>query len=229
MSLIALIPARRGSKRVTNKNMAILAGKPLIQYTIEQAIESAIFNEIVVSTDWDDCSDLAQELYVNVAHRPPSLAQDDSHDYEWVTHALSTCIPYDDFMILRPTSPFRSVRSILSAWLKFSETPCDSLRAITKTAHHPCKSWILEGDHIVPLAPMMIDSTPFFDLPTQLLPTIYCQTGSFQIAHTSNLTTFHNVSGNRIIPFFMEGRETIDINTPSDLDYAEYLMTRLTQ
>lgn len=223
-NVIGLIPARRGSKRVKGKNMALLNGKPLLQYAIESAKESKIFREIVVSSDWDECLALADALGVSCLCRPPELCQDASHDFEWVSHALGEFPGFDIFAILRPTSPFRTSFTILKAFFEFSMNKCDSLRAVEKTRSHPGKSWVLFNGYMMPVMDTKIGGFPSYDLSTQALGDVYCQNGCIHIAHTYVLEKYHNVSGELIRPYFTTDREAIDINDPEDLEFAEWIM-----
>jgi len=227
MKIIGLIPARQGSKRLPGKNMVLLGGKPLLQWAIEAADESMLFQEIVVSTDWDDCVLLADRFHVLSIKRPPKLCQDTSHDYEWVHHAVDAFPGFDIFVILRPTSPFRTAETIKRAMKEFLDGPeCDSMRAIERTPAHPKKSWETGNIFMYPCEDGETKGFPWFDLSTQSLGNIYVQNGCIHIAWTETLTKFGNVSGDLIRPFFTEGREGIDINTKQDLEFAEWLMGR---
>src|SRR5688572_16544651 len=122
---VALIPARGGSKRVPAKNIRVLAGYPLIAYTIAAAIESKIFSAVLVSTDSDEIAAIARAWGAEVPGlRPAQFAGDLSPDIEWVEDMLNglsaTGRTYDCFSILRPTSPFRQPETIRRAWAQFS-------------------------------------------------------------------------------------------------------------
>jgi len=217
----------KNSKRVPGKNLVLLGGKSLLQWTIEAAKESGVFDEIVVSTDWLECMYLAVDRLVRIVERPPELCTDTAHDYQWVQHALSHFPGFDIFVILRPTSPFRTAATIRRAMDEFLKIPCDSMRAVEKTTAHPQKSWeIMESGFMYPYDEGAIDGFPYFDLSTQSLGPVFCQNGCIHIAWTEVLTKYGNVSGEVIRPFFTEGNEGVDINTPNDLDYAEWLIGR---
>jgi len=224
MKTIALIPARRGSKRLPGKNMALLCGKPLLQHAIESAKESRIFHRIIVSTDWEECVELAMSLGVGWILRPERISGDQSHDFEFVKHALDANRGFDIFAILRPTSPFRTPYTILRAMSQFIRGDCDSMRAVERTRHHPRKSWVIENGYMSPVCPVKINGFPGFDLGTQMLGDVYCQNGAIHIAWTRVIEEFGNVSGEAIRPFFTAGKEGIDINGPEDLKFAEWLM-----
>jgi CMP-N,N'-diacetyllegionaminic acid synthase len=134
---IALIPARKGSARVPGKNMILLNGRPLLWYAIRGAKESGQFDRIVVSTDWNECVTLAENMGVDALLRPDELCTDQAHDYQWVRHAIDAHPSYDAFVILRPTSPFRTAETIKRAMDEFIRVPCDSMRAVERTTAHP--------------------------------------------------------------------------------------------
>lgn len=227
MRTIALIPARAGSKRIPGKNLALLGGKPLLQWTIEAAKDSRVFDKIVVSSDWNLCRILAEGCGVDCIERPDELCTDDSHDYQWVKHALDAFPGFDIFVILRPTSPFRTAETIKRAMRCFSIPPRpDSMRAVEKTTAHPRKSWLHAGGRITPLMNGKTNGFPDYDLSTQSLGTVWVQNGCIHVAQVKTLEKFGNVSGEVIWPFFTEGIEGVDINTPEDLQFAEWLMGR---
>ncbi len=227
-SIVALIPARAGSKRVPNKNTRPLAGKTLLLYTIEAANASGIFNDILVSSDDVVALDLARRAGVVALSRSSALAGDDSPDIEWVRHAIQPFSPYTDaFAILRPTSPFRTPETIQRAWRQFqADQPCDSLRAVQPVREHPYKMWRLNGDGTI--APILIQSVrgvPAHSCPTHTLPLTYVQNASLEIAWTRVVKDTGTISGTRIRPFFTDGLEGFDINTEDDWGEAERLIS----
>jgi len=116
-SIIALIPARSGSKRVKGKNIKSLNGHPLMAYTISAAIESKVFTDIIVSTDSEEYAEIAKYYGASVPFlRPSEYASENSPDIEWVSFTLQRLKQmgknYSHFSILRPTSPFRKAETI---------------------------------------------------------------------------------------------------------------------
>jgi N-acylneuraminate cytidylyltransferase len=220
--IVGLIPARSGSKRVPNKNLRLLAGKSLVYWAVGSALESGVFDDIVVSSDNDDIlRAFARTEGVRLLRRPADIAGDTSTDFEWVTHATSATLA-TEFAILRPTNPFRTADTIRRAYKQFCEDPmCDSLRAVQPCREHPHKMWMLEGNKLWPL-----DDWPWgADLPYQSLPSMYVQNGCIQIAHTKLLER-RTITGDEVRPFLTEGYEGFDINTPEDLILAEALIEK---
>jgi N-acylneuraminate cytidylyltransferase len=241
ITTVALIPARAGSKRIAGKNMRMLHGKPLLQWTIDCAYASQLFQAIVVSSEDDRTLDYVsnQQLPGVLAyHRPDALATDSSPDIDWVRDVLVKLrvqdIRPDAFAILRPTSPFRTVAMLHRAAAQFDDT-VSSLRAVEPVRQHPGKMWQLcyHGRRIQPLIGpqwplpdgmvMRAGSTPRHSLPTQLLPPVYVQNGSLEWAWTWCVTNFGTISGPNVAPFFTEGYEGLDLNTPDDWIRAETL------
>src|SRR5512138_838325 len=137
-TLVALIPARSGSKRIADKNIRELNGHPLIAYSIAAALQSGIFSAVVVSTDSEQYAEIARQYGAEVPFlRPLEMAGELSLDIEWIEHALLKLREQDRdfecFSILRPTSPFRLPETIRRAWQEFlAEEGVDSLRAVEK-------------------------------------------------------------------------------------------------
>jgi len=231
MKIIALIPARGGSKRVPGKNVRPLGGHPLLFYTIAAAQESGIFSGIYVSSDDPRICYMAELRGATPVPRPPEYATDTSPDIEWIDHFFRiTGVDADAFAILRPTSPFRSAETIRRAWAEFQEKqPCDSIRAVEKgpNAH---KLWWPEKDAIKPVATGFIESfgrwVPMHSAPSQLSPVCYKQNASLEISWTKNVTENYSISGDYIKPFFTHGYEGFDLNTEDDFILAEALIER---
>ncbi|OGP61642.1 MAG: acylneuraminate cytidylyltransferase [Deltaproteobacteria bacterium RBG_13_47_9] len=229
-SIIALIPARSGSKRLPDKNIKLLAGHPLIAYCIVSALQSGIFDEVVVSTDNEKYADIARRYGAEVPFlRPIEMAGDLSPDIEWVEYTLSNLQKmgraYDCLSILRPTSPFRMPQTIKRAWQAFlDETGVDSLRAVEKCKQHPGKMWVVRGKRMVPLLPLGPAERPWHSSQYQALPEIYVQNASLEIAWTRVVFKNRTIAGDVLMPFFTEGYEGFDVNTPYDWDLAEHLV-----
>lgn len=231
-SLVALIPARAGSKRVPGKNVRRLAGHPLIAYTIAAALESGVFGAVVVSTDSEDYAEIARHYGAEVPFlRPAELAGSLSPDIEWVEHAILALEnldrSYDGFSILRPTSPFRQAQTIQRAWQTFkTEQGVDSLRAVEPCKQHPGKMWVIQQRCMTPLLPFSSDGQPWHSSQYQALPEIFVQNASLEMAWTKVVRDSRTIAGEIILPFFTEGYEGFDINDPKDWRDAEYLLSQ---
>jgi len=225
-----LIPARQGSKRVPGKNVRALAGHPTIAYTIAPALESGVFQSVIVSTDSEDVAAVARHYGAEVPFlRPAAFASDTSPDIEWVEYTLSELRKqgrsWDCFSLLRPTSPFRSADTIRRAWSRFlGQENVDSLRAIEKCAQHPGKMWVVRGERMFPLLPFSNGAQPWHSTPYQALPPVYVQNASLEIAWTRVVFERRSIAGDVMVPFITEGHEGFDINDPQDWMVAERLI-----
>ncbi len=240
MSIICFIPARSGSKRIPHKNIRELAGHPLMAYTIAVALDSGIFDKVYVVSD--------SREYLNIAWQYGALCigedgQKDwtkSRDYDWMKAAADAGYlkPADYWMILRPTSPFKTVNTTKRARMIFNNTPEPinswlhfSLRAIKSSPAHPFKSWTLKRINqiykfeILPFVPQSYHGSPRFENQTQNLGVVWIQSATLEMGRASILET-GTLSGDRIIPYFCQDHEGIDINTEEDWLYCEFLIEK---
>ncbi len=230
LSAVALIPARQGSKRVPGKNIRTLGGHPLLAYTIAPALESGLFESVIVSTDSEETAAIARHYGAEVPFlRPAPLAGDTSPDIEWVEHTLAELLrrgrTWDCFSLLRPTSPFRTTDTLRRAWARFTaQAGVDSLRAVEKCTQHPGKMWVIEGDRMRPLLQAPDGAEPWHSTPYQALPPVFVQNASLEIAWTRLVVEGRTIAGEVLVPFVTEGHEGFDINDPHDWIVAEHLL-----
>jgi CMP-N-acetylneuraminic acid synthetase len=238
---VAFIPARQGSKRVPGKNVRRLNGHPLLAYSIAPAIESGVFDAVIVSTDSEEIAAIARHYGAEVPFlRPAPFAGDTSPDIEWLEHALTELKrrghTWDCFSLLRPTSPFRTAGTIRRAWTTFTaQEGVDSLRAVEKCTQHPGKMWVIRGRRMFPLLPFSNPGPskpngegggeqPWHSTPYQALPPVYVQNASLEIAWTRVVFDGRTIAGDVLVPFLTEGHEGFDINDPYDWMMAERLI-----
>lgn len=229
-TIVALIPARAGSKRVPDKNIRRLAGHPLIAYSIAAALQSKIFKAVIVSTDSDRYADIARHYGAEVPFlRPAEIAGDTSPDIDWVAYTLDRLRKdgqeFDCFSILRPTSPFRLPGTIQKAWDEFlAQEGVDSLRAVEKCQQHPGKMWIVRGNRMMPLLSMGPAEQPWHSSQYPSLPEVYVQNASLEIAKTRVVFKEKTIAGNVLMPFFTKDYEGFDVNSDYDWNLAEHLV-----
>ena len=230
MDAVAFIPARQGSKRVPGKNVRLLNGHPMVAYTIASALESGVFESVIVSTDSDETAAIARYYGAEVPFlRPEPFAGDTSPDIEWLEHALTELRrrgrSWAAFALLRPTSPFRTAATIRRAWDDFSgQQGVDSLRAVEKCTQHPGKMWVIHGDRMFPLLPFGPAEQPWHSTPYQALPPVYVQNASLEIAWTRVVFERRTIAGDTVVPFVTQGYEGFDINDAVDWMVAERLI-----
>jgi N-acylneuraminate cytidylyltransferase len=229
-SIVALIPARSGSKRVPDKNIRPLAGHPLIAYSIAAAIESGVFAAVIVSTDSQHYAEIARYYGAEVPFlRPAEFSGDTSPDIEWIDYTLKRLAAdghcYDCFSILRPTSPFRLPATIRRAWAEFkAETGVDSLRAVEKCSQHPGKMWVIRGRRMLPLLPIGPADQPWHSSQYPSLPEVYVQNASLEIAWSRVVLEDRTIAGHVVMPFLTREAEGFDVNQPYDWELAEHMV-----
>ena len=230
-TIVGLIPARAGSKRVPHKNIRPLAGHPVMAYTIAAALESEVFSDVIVSTDSEQYAEIARYYGAEVPFlRPSELAGDVSPDIEWLAYTLEKLAEngrkYDCFSILRPTSPFRLPQTIQRAWQAFlTEEGVDSLRAVEKCRQHPGKMWVVRRRRMMPLLPLSPPEQPWHSSQYQSLPEVYIQNASLEIAWSKVVFKDKTIAGTVLVPFFTENYEGFDVNSAYDWNMAQHLVT----
>jgi CMP-N,N'-diacetyllegionaminic acid synthase len=231
-SVVALIPARSGSKRVVDKNARVLGGHPLIAYTIAAAKTSGVFDAVVCSTDTGRLARIAHHYGAEIPFlRPAEFATSTSPDIEWVEDMLTRLKAegrdYDCFSILRPTSPFRTAETIKRAWGEFlAEQGVDSLRAVEKVTQHPGKMWVVRGKRMTPLLPLTPETQPWHSSQMAALPEVHVQNASLEIAWSRVVHEGRTIAGVTVMPFFTSEAEGFDINNQYDWDLAEAIVSQ---
>ncbi len=229
-AVIALIPARSGSKRVPHKNIRPLAGHPLLAYSIAAARTSGVFAAVVVATDDSEYARIAEHYGAEVPFlRSAAISGDTSPDIEWVEAMLNGLMEkgraFDCFSILRPTSPFRLPETIRRAWQAFmAETGLDSLRAVERCKQHPGKMWVMRQNRMLPLLPLTPAEQPWHSCQYAALPEVYVQNASLEIAWTRLVFATRTIAGTTVLPFLTEGHEGLDVNDEFDWWRAERLL-----
>lgn len=230
---VAIIPARGGSKRLPGKNMMLIAGKPLIGWTIEAAIESGVFSRVVVSTDSWEIAVMAAQFGAEVPFmRPDELTQDDTPSVDVMIHAINELKAKDDsdwthVACLQPTSPLRTAQNIREAVKQLEEKQADAIISVCRSEHSPLwsnklpESLSLEG-----FIPQNIQKTP-----SQLLPAYYRLNGALYFCRIQRMmderTLFLNSGA---YAYVMSRKDSIDIDDQVDFDLAGiYLGQRTSQ
>lgn len=226
MQILAIIPARGGSKGVPGKNIKPLAGIPLIGWTINAAKLSACFDEIVVSTDDYKTIEVAKNFGLNTPFtRPSELATDDAKSIDVVEHAanfyLSRGKDFDAICLLQPTNPFRLPSFIKKCIEKFVNTKSDSLFSALEVPHEYNPHWIFEENeegflHLSTGEKQIIPRR-------QLLPKAYIRDGSVYLTQTKVLMDEHSLYGEKISYILSDPKWHINIDTQEDWHKASIL------
>lgn len=224
MRILALITARAGSKRLPGKNIRILGGKPLINWSINAAKNIPEICDILVSTDDIEIAEIAKKEGAYVPWlRPNDLATDHSSLVDVALQALdwyeSKKEIIDGLLLLQPTSPFRSHASIQKGIELFIKHNYQTVIGVTPTHAHPMWTFKQKGNYLVPY----IDGLGF-KTRSQDLPLAYLVSGSFYLISPKELRTQNSFVTPKIIPLLIESpQEALDIDTEWDFKLAEFI------
>lgn len=231
MKILCTIPARGGSKSIPKKNLVNLDGKPLIAYSIIQALKSKNINRCIVTTDSEEIAKVAKKYGAEVPFiRPKKLAQDSTSDLPVFQHTLKWLAIHEKYfpdiiVHLRPTAPIRQVSDIDKAIdILIGDSNADSLRSICAPSQSPFKMWEIRDEYLKPL--INIKGKESFNLPRQKLPTVYWQNASIDVIRYATIMNKNSMSGSRIIPFLMDKSFSIDIDDYLDLSLAEFIIKK---
>ncbi len=236
MNILAIIPARGGSKGIPGKNIKPFCGKSLLVWKIESAKKSKYINRILVSTDDENIANIARETGAEVPFlRPQEISGDLATDVEFLNHAVDFLKEQEGYIpdiILRlpPTSPLATEKHIDEGIEKLLNTPdADAVRPITESPKHPYKMWKVEQKGLF-LEPFLDSQFTGFDephnLPRQLFPRVYVHTGAMDILWLKTLKNLNSTSGKKTAFFFMDAEDSVNIDHPVDFELAEFLMNK---
>ena len=227
MKILAIIPARGGSKGVPGKNIKLLNGKPLLEYTLEIALQSNYLTEVIVSTEDEQIMEVAESLGIKVPFiRPLELAQDKTPTIDVIIHALNWYgnknIFFDAVCLLQVTSPFRTLDFLNKAIEKFISTNCDSLVSVQKVPHEYNPHWTFEvnADGNLKIA---TNETEIITR-RQELPTAYHRDGSIYITKTEVLLKEHSLYGKSTAFIESDPEFYVNIDTLADWEKAEEMI-----
>lgn len=227
MSLVALIPARGGSKRLPGKNTRPLGGKPLIAWTIQAALASQCFSSVLVSTDDAAIADISLQYGAKLPGlRPAHLATDEAGSVDVALHALANWVEnsaeIDGMVLLQPTSPFRTAASIRAGCALFQASPGFPVVGVSPAETHPAWCFRIESGHLQAFMPRDKEISR-----SQDLPPAFAVNGAFYAISPARLARERSFLPADTHAFIMDDpRETLDIDTPWDWEIAECILAR---
>jgi CMP-N-acetylneuraminic acid synthetase len=231
--VLALIPARGGSKGVPRKNVMMIAGKPLIAYSILQARESNRIDRVIVSTDDEEIAQVSLEWGAEVPFmRPSEYAHDLSPDLDVFRHALNWLQEREDYspellVHLRPPGPVRSVELIDQAIDLLADHPeADAVRSVTMALQTPYKMWQPTADgYMQPILRLegVADSQ---SLPRQRLPPVYWQNGYIDVIRPRAILEKNSMCGEFVLPFVVDD-QLLELDYPENIPEIENALRRL--
>jgi N-acylneuraminate cytidylyltransferase len=228
--VLAIIPARGGSKGIPRKNLALVAGKPLVVHSIEHALAASCVERVIVSTDDAEIADAARAAGAEVPFlRPTELAGDTVLDLPVFTHVLEQLAQDEGYkpglvLHLRPTAPYRLPRWIDEAAALLRADPrADSVRSVSAPTQHPYRMFRLDADGY--LEPLYRHEHPHpYLLRRQDLPPMYFYNCVIDVTRPATILEQHSMTGERIRPYVMAADDVIDVDGPRDLQLARLLM-----
>ncbi|HCE45631.1 MAG TPA: acylneuraminate cytidylyltransferase [Lentisphaeria bacterium] len=223
-SILAIIPARGGSKGIPRKNIIPVAGKPLIAWTIEEAKKSSHIDRLILSSDNPEIISVARKLGCEVPfRRPAALSTDSSPSIDAVLHALRKVgTGYDYIILLQTTSPIRSCEDIDGAIEKCISLNADSCVSVVEPKKSPF--WTYKTDlkgRLVPLIKRGLVKR------RQDLPQTYCLNGAIYVAKVEWLLKSKSLIGRNTVPYVMGEINSIDIDSRFELDITDFIIRKM--
>jgi len=227
LKFLGIIPARGGSKGIPNKNMIDLAGEPLLYYTLTESRKSKYLDKVILSSDDETIIEYGKSLGVEAPFkRPIKFAEDKSSMISVIEHAINWLkenqkyVP-DAIMLLQPTSPLRTAEHIDEAIKKFEEEDADSLISVSRPQEHPMEMVYFQNN----LLKFVVNRNRKEKIQMrQNYQECYFINGAIYISKIDILLKNKHFKGGKIIPFFMETLDSIDIDTEDDLKIADCLL-----
>ncbi|GAP05305.1 MAG TPA: transferase [Anaerolinea thermolimosa] len=229
--VLAIIPARGGSKGIPRKNVRLFAGHPLIAYSIAAARQSELVTRVIVSTDDEEIARVARDYGAETPFlRPAELAQDQTLDLPVFQHALRWLEEQEGYqpelvVQLRPTSPVRPPALVDEAvQILLAHPEAHSVRGVVPAGQNPHKMWRIDPQNgqMIPLLQVPGLEEPY-NAPRQVLPPVYWQTGHIDVIRPEVIRK-GSMSGQVILPVMVDPAYTVDIDTPRDWARSEWLV-----
>ena len=231
--VLAIIPARGGSKGIPRKNIKLFAGYPLIAYSIAAGLQSELTTRVIVSTDDEEIAAVARKWGAQTPFlRPAELAADNTLDLPVFQHALTWLKEHENFVPdiviqLRPTSPARPRTLVDEAIRLLMDHPeADSVRGVVPADENPHKMWRVDPASGLMHGLLQVEGIDEpYNAPRQKLPPVYWQTGHIDaIRPERTFLAGDSMSGKNILPLFLDPSFTIDIDTPFDWQRYEWMV-----
>lgn len=228
MAIVGLIPARGGSKGIPGKNIAPCAGRPLLAYTADAALQAKSLSRTILSTDDEAIARVGRELGLEVPFmRPAELGSDTASSLSVIAHALDWLelrgTEVEAIVLLQPTSPFRTAAQIDEAVALFRETGADTVVSVVEVPHrfHPSALMDVKNGFLHPW-----QSSGEMVLRRQEVPVLYARNGPAILVMRPSQVRTGVLYGAGTVAYIMSAKDSLDIDTPDDLLFAEFLFHR---
>lgn len=224
--VLAIVPARGGSRGIPKKNLALVAGRSLLDRAVAAGLDARRVRRVVVSSDDDEILAAARRAGAEAIRRPPLLATDHARSEPVVAHAIEAVAPFvpDVVCLLQPTSPLRDADDVDEALRLLEGDPSlDAVLSVFEPRHSPYKAFRLDDGGC--LAGVVDDDAPF--RPRQELPLTFHPNGAVYAIRTEVFLRSGRLLGPRTAPYVMPRERSIDVDTPEDLARAEAYLAAL--
>lgn len=226
LSILALVPARGGSKGIVNKNLRHLNGIPLLAHSIKYGLDDPLIKSVYVSTDSEDIASVAKDYGAEVPFLRPDnisgdLCRDDSFINHFVQYLLSNSIQCDYIALLRPTSPIRPPGMISDSLSLARQHHASCVRAITDAQSNPFKCWYESKPGLPVLSPISNYQFEPFNTPRQELPRYFWQTGQLDLINVESFISSNSITGDNVVGLYVRSDKAFDIDSLDDLRSAE--------
>jgi N-acylneuraminate cytidylyltransferase len=226
--VLAIIPARGGSRVVPRKNIREVGGKPLIAWTILAALESKLIDRAVVSSDDEEIIETARRYGADVPFvRPSELARDDSPYQDFVTHAISELPGFDYVVSLNPTSPLRSVEDVDGCISLCAERGAPACVTVTPAPKHP--AWMFHVDQDGLMKPVLGEGAGPVPPRRQELPEVFVLNGSVHVAECDWFLQHQSFFSDETMAYKMPAERSVDLDSETDLKFADLLLRARTR
>ena len=227
MRVLAIIPARGGSKGLPKKNIKLLGDKPLIAWSINSAKESKLINNIIVNSDSEEIINISKNHGAEIPFvRPKELADDNATTKDVLIHTINYYKTkneiFDYIVVLQPTSPFRKIGDIDLAIKKAIQTNVDMVVSVKETSSNPYYVLFEENEN-----GYLKKSKDGIFTRRQDCPKVYEYNGSIYVIKVDSLMKYNSLHFNKILKFEMDDLHSIDIDNQLDFDFAEFILPKL--
>jgi CMP-N-acetylneuraminic acid synthetase len=230
MEILAVVPARGGSKGIKRKNLVDFAGKPLVAHSIEHALACRSVTRTIVSTDDDEIAEVSRSFGAEVPFmRPTELSEDHVLDWPVFVHALEFLAEREDYhpdivVHLRPTTPYRKPEWIDEAIaLLLQDGDAHSVRSVSVPEKHPYRMFTIDSKGYLDSIMKHEHPKPYL-LRRQDLPKVYYYNCVIDVTRPSTILERRSMTGDRIMPYIQNPHEVLDIDSPRDLVLARFLI-----
>lgn len=221
LPVFSLIPARAGSKGIPNKNICLLAGKPLIEYTISASLQSDIIDRTFVSSDGSNILNVSEQLGAEIINRPAEHATDTASSHQVIEHFISQLDVEDAYIVLlQPTSPLRNAQHIDTAFEQLKSNSADGLISVFPMKNTPYKSYILDENGC--LQGLMGNDAPYKR--RQDLPDVFYPNGAIYIFTLKDFMSEKTIPHKNTMAYVMPEEISIDIDNANDLEVAQAMI-----